>query len=70
MHGKGERGRTAVMRKLAQHRRQFRNLGAAAAQFPRHTGLDETGFFQCAVILGDEAVIFIRVGRASGKFRA
>ena len=43
VHREGERGRAAVMGERAQHRGEFVDAGAAAAEFLRHAGLDQAG---------------------------
>jgi hypothetical protein len=59
VHGKGQRGRTAVVAQDAQHRRQLIDVGAAAAELRRDAGLHQPGRLQQRKIVGDE-LVFIR----------
>ena len=55
------------MAELAHDVAQCLDIGAAAAKFHRHAGLDQAGCFQFGIILGDEKIALIGQCRAGGE---
>ena len=68
VHREGKAGRAAVIGERAQHRGKLVDVGAAAAEFARHAGLDQTGLFQQCEIVGDEFVALVARLGAAGEF--